>query len=234
MIGIKKMLLIVAIFSVAMGFLESSVVIYIREIYYPEGFDFPLVSFDNLILITELLREAATILMLISIALLAAWNFYQQFAIFLYSFGIWDITYYIFLKLLIDWPASIFTWDILFLIPVPWIGPVIAPCLLSLTMITLALIIIYLQEQKYKVKLLWKDWLLLIIGSLVVIGSFTVDYISIICNNTSTREIGTMIDHLQQFVPDKFNWYLFFIGWIFIVTDTYFIYHRSKKSVPGI
>ncbi len=234
MIKIRKMLFIVAIFSVAMGFLESSVVIYIREIYYPEGFDFPLVSFDNLILITELLREAATILMLISIALLAAGNFNQQFAIFLYSFGIWDITYYIFLKLLIDWPASIFTWDILFLIPVPWIGPVIAPCLLSLTMITLALIIIYLQEQKYQVKLLWKDWLLLIIGSLVVIGSFTVDYFSIICNNTSTGEIGTMIDHLQQFVPDKFNWYLFFIGWIFIVADIYYIYHRSKKCVPEI
>ena len=223
--------MIVTVFSVAMGFLESSVVIYLREIYYPDGFEFPLVPFDGRILIIELLREAATILMLISIALLAVGNFSKQFGIFLYSFGVWDITYYIFLKLLIDWPASLLTWDILFLIPVPWVGPVMAPCLLSLTMIALALILILPYKEKYQVNLSWKDWLLLIIGSLIVIGSFTIDYFHIIFNKANAGEISTMLHMLQHYIPRNFNWYLFFIGWMFIVSDILYIYIRSKRNV---
>ena len=59
-----------AFFGIAMAFLESAVVIYLRKIYYPEGFSFPLSPIDSLIGITEILREAATLIMLISIAIL--------------------------------------------------------------------------------------------------------------------------------------------------------------------
>lgn len=228
---IKYILSVLTIFSIAMGFLESAVVVYIRALYYPNGFEFPLVPFDNIILVTELFRELATMLMLLSIAIVIGKNFIQRFAMFLYAFGIWDIFYYLFLKLLIDWPASLFTWDILFLLPVPWIGPVLVPCLLSLTMITLALSLIFLQERQYQVELHLVDWILLILGSLVVIGSFTADYLSIIMKSTKSKEVGSLLDNLQDFVPNEYNWFVFIIGWSLILTGIFIINRRSIKSV---
>lgn len=228
---IKYILSVLTIFSIAMGFLESAVVVYIRALYYPNGFEFPLIPFDNIILVTELFRELATMLMLLSIAIVIGKNFIQRFAMFLYAFGIWDIFYYLFLKLLIDWPASLFTWDILFLLPVPWIGPVLVPCLLSLTMITLALSLIFLQERQYQVELHLVDWILLILGSLVVIGSFTADYLSIIMKSTKSKEVGSLLDNLQDFVPNEYNWFVFIIGWSLILTGIFIINRRSIKSV---
>ena len=116
-----KILFWVAIFSIAMGYLESAVVIYIREIYYPEGFSFPLKVLDNHILVTELLREAATLIMLIGIGVVAGKTPIERFGLFIYSFGWWDIFYYIFLKALVGWPESLLTWDILFMVPTTWV-----------------------------------------------------------------------------------------------------------------
>ena len=129
----------VIIFSIAMAFLESAVVVYIREIYYPEGFNFPLKLIDNHIAITELLRELATVIMLIAIAVLAGKNSYERFAYFILSFAIWDIFYYVFLKMILNWPLSFLEWDVLFLLPYTWVGPVIAPIINSILMIILAL-----------------------------------------------------------------------------------------------
>src|SRR5579859_4688314 len=130
------------LFSIAMGFLETAVVVYLRKIYYPHGFQFPLTPVDPDIGLVEFLREAATIIMLVGIGIIAGKNTSQKFAIFLYCFAVWDIFYYVFLKLLLGWPESLFTWDILFLIPVPWVGPVLAPSIVALTMIAFALVTI--------------------------------------------------------------------------------------------
>ena len=96
----KKTLLWVAIFSTAMGYLECTVVVYLREIYYPGGFNFPLAPIDKPIAITEIGREAATLVMLLGIGFLAGKTAVQRFAYFIYSFAIWDIFYYVFLKVL--------------------------------------------------------------------------------------------------------------------------------------
>jgi hypothetical protein len=79
--------------------------------------------------------------MLAAIALAVARNARQWTAAFAIAFGVWDIVFYACLKLLLGWPASLFTWDILFLIPVPWVGPVIAPVLVSLTMIAAGILV---------------------------------------------------------------------------------------------
>src|SRR6218665_2831025 len=140
--SLKKTLFWVSAFAVAMGFLESAVVIYLRAIYYKTGFDFPLTPMDPALAKVELLREAATVIMLVGIGYLAGTTRLQRFAFFCLSFAIWDIFYYVFLYLFLGWPTSLFTWDILFLIPLPWIGPVWAPCLLALLMIIGSLLII--------------------------------------------------------------------------------------------
>ena len=155
-------LLIISIFSIAMGFLESSVVVYLREIYYPNGFNFPLAPIDKHIAITKILREAATVIMLFSIGYLAAKSIASRLAWFIFSFAIWDIFYYVFLKLLINWPESLLTDDILFLIPVTWVGPVITPVIVSLSMIFLALVILYFESENISVKIIRLEWILFI------------------------------------------------------------------------
>ncbi len=126
---------VTCVFAAAMGILEAAVVVYLRRIYYPAGFGFPLVAFEPSILRVEVIREAMTILMLACLAILAAERVWSRLMAFLFAFAVWDIVYYLGLKLFLNWPASFLAPDILFLIPKPWIGPVLAPILVSLVWI---------------------------------------------------------------------------------------------------
>jgi hypothetical protein len=148
----RKVLIGLVLFSAAFGYLEAAVVIYLRSIYAPlRGHFYPASAGDLFPLLTlaqlrslgpehlirlqiEVGREFATLLMLAGAALVAACNVRAWVAAFVLCFGVWDISFYLFLKILIGWPASLFTWDILFLIPVPWSGPVLAPVLTAVSM----------------------------------------------------------------------------------------------------
>lgn len=192
----------VTVFSIAMGFLETAVVIYLRELYYPQGFAFPLKSMPVHIIITELLRELATVIMLLYIGILSRKTFNQRFAYFLLSFAVWDLFYYVFLKVLLNWPESIFDWDVLFLIPAPWIGPVLAPCIVSFTMIAFALILLQ-KETLQPTRLKVQDWLILVSISLLYIFSFTQDQFQ------SLQAPANGLMNMEVNVPASFNWYLF-------------------------
>ena len=91
-------------------------VIYLRELYYPVGFKFPVTPIARHVAITELFRELATMVMLLAPAAMLTMKRMERFAWFCYCFGVWDIFYYVFLKAVLDWPASLFDWDILFLV----------------------------------------------------------------------------------------------------------------------
>jgi hypothetical protein len=114
----------VGLFGVAFGYLEAAVVVYLRAIYYPDGFAFPLILADMDVALVELGRELATLLMLLGIAGLAARSAWGRFGAFAVGFGVWDLVYYAALKVALDWPESMGTWDVLFLIPGIWTGPV--------------------------------------------------------------------------------------------------------------
>ena len=90
---IKKIinkLLWITVFSVAMGFLESVVVVYLRTIFYPQGFNFPLKLINSpLISVVEVWREVATIIIFFSLSMILAKRFYERIAYFLFSFAIW-------------------------------------------------------------------------------------------------------------------------------------------------
>jgi hypothetical protein len=174
-----KTFLIVVTFSIAFGYIEAAVVVYLRQIFYPDGFTFPLTIFgidalSRRILLTEIGREAATIVLIFTTAWLSGHNRQQRFAYFLIIFAVWDIFYYVWLKVLLDWPASIMDWDILFLIPVTWASPVLYPVLISATLIIFAAIILYLSccGRPLKVKLL--DWLAFLASIIIIVGSFCI------------------------------------------------------------
>lgn len=130
-----RTIFLVTIFAAAFAFVESTVVVYLRQILYPEGFAFPLKLATLSEAAIEAVREFATLIMLAAVGMLAGKTPWQRFSYFMIGFGVWDIFYYVWLKLILDWPASVLDWDVLFLIPIPWIGPVIAPVLVSLAMI---------------------------------------------------------------------------------------------------
>ncbi len=113
--------------AAAMAYLESAVVVYLRMLYYPEGFTVLLKSMPLSVYFIELSRETATIVMLVVVARLALRPFWLRLSAFLFLFAGWDIFYYLWLYLLIHWPPSLKTRDILFLIPLAWIGPVWSP-----------------------------------------------------------------------------------------------------------
>lgn len=233
---IIKTMIWLTIFSIAMGFLETSVVVYLRELYYPDGFKFPLVPVTRDIATTEFFRELATIIMLIGIGVMVGKNAIQRFVFFLYSFAIWDIFYYVFLKVLLNWPESLFTWDILFLIPVPWVGPVIAPCIISLSMIVFTFVVVYFQEKGKHVHITFMEWLLFIFGSITTVLSFMWDYIIYVSSYGADKGIWTlssnknMFDEVKNYVPQHFNWWLFWIGQGIICLVIWMIYKRARKS----
>lgn len=231
--AVNKTLTWVAIFSIAMGLLESAVVIYLRELYYPQGFSFPLSAMQDKVAITEILREAATLIMLIAIGIISGKTATEKFAYFIYSFAIWDIFYYVFLKLLINWPESLFTWDILFLLPTTWVGPVISPILLALSMIGLSLAIVYFTNKNSNTKILRPEWLLLIIGSVISIVAFTYEYVGFLLKKFTIIEAftpnQTLMDYALTFVPKSFPWGIFIIGFFTILGGIILFILRNRK-----
>ncbi|MBS1637628.1 MAG: hypothetical protein JST26_17065 [Bacteroidetes bacterium] len=233
----KKTLLWLSLFAIAMGFLETSVVVYLRELYYPQGFNFPLVIIPNKIAVVEFWREFATIIMLIGAGYMCGHNRLTRFAYFLIAFAIWDIFYYIFLYILIQWPQSLFTWDILFLIPVPWTGPVIAPCLVASGLIVFGLYILYFTDRLSHTAINPTQWMLLILGVVVVILSFVWDYLTVAANSGSfiwtIHSDSSLFEELKSYVPNRFNWLIFSTGMVLSAVGTYG-YIRSNLAIKPV
>lgn len=128
--------LAVVVFALAMGWLEAATVYYLRVLVdrvepYQSN---PLPERAGLEEV-ELAREAATLVMLFTVGVLAARAWQTRLAYMAVAFGVWDISYYVFLKAMSGWPRSLLDWDILFLLPLPWWGPVLAPVSIAVLMI---------------------------------------------------------------------------------------------------
>ena len=165
----------VLLFAIAFAFVESAVVVYLRAIYYPEGFSFPLRMMSQQHLSVELWREFSTLVMLVAVGWLAGASRWQRFSYFLIAFGVWDIFYYVWLKALLHWPQTLLDPDILFLLPIPWIGPVIAPVAVSLIMIIAGVLIIRKEERGERFHPTVSVWLIAVIATGVLLFSFMID-----------------------------------------------------------
>lgn len=181
-----------------MAYLEAAVVVYLRLIYYPGGFDFPLVAPSGGTILIELGREAATILMLVAIGFLCGRSKIERFAYLLLAFGIWDVMYYVWLKVQIGWPSSFLTWDILFLVPLPWVGPVLAPVLVSIAMIWASLRIVSYEDKVRRLTFPRRAWWGEILAGFVIILSFLWDAGNVISGGH----------------PNPFRWDVFAMGLI--------------------
>jgi hypothetical protein len=203
------------LFGTAFGYLEAAVVSYLRTLHEPArlryysgrapGDLFPLLTLQQLrasgpvqtqTLPVEVGREAATIIMLAAVALAVARNAGQWAAAFVIGFGAWDLTFYLFLKLLLGWPASLLTWDILFLIPVPSVGPVWAPVLVSVAMIVAGVWQFRSEACERPVRIGWAEWVGILVGATIIVVAFAMDYRNIMAGGR----------------PEQFHWAVFLVG----------------------
>jgi hypothetical protein len=133
---VRRQLIVITLFAAAFGFVEASVVVYLRaatgllpgyaesladvrrsqEIYQPA---ISISQISHSLVTIEVCREAATMIMLTMVALLAAPTRRERWAAFLWAFSFWDLSYYAGLWAIIRWPTSFLDLDVLFLIPVP-------------------------------------------------------------------------------------------------------------------
>jgi hypothetical protein len=202
-----------ACYAVAMAAVESAVVVYLRALH---AGDAPLsvlqYELPTRLILIEVGREVATVVMILAVAALAARAKREVFLYFALIFGIWDIFYYVWLWVFIGWPPSLLTWDILFLIPVPWVGPVLAPVIVSLCLIVGALWLLARPE----LRLPRLAWGLAILGALLIVLSFAVDF----------RYALARTD------PPRFRWELFGAGVLVGVLGM--IWGRSHALPPHI
>lgn len=235
-IPLRKKVIILTAFSVAMGFLEAVVVVYLRQLYYPEGFSFPLKAMLPEVFSLESLREISTVIMLVCVGVITGRNFMERLAWSIYCFGIWDIFYYVWLKVLLDWPPSLMTWDILFLIPIVWSGPVLAPMICSLTMVTLAAVILIYQERGYTVTLNPAHRTFLVLGAILIVSAFVWEYAKLIVQGgflTRLRTLGrdpAFQEAVARYAPDTFNWYFFLAGEGLMLLYVILLWKRIRKS----
>jgi hypothetical protein len=177
----------------AFGVIEGAVVVYLRDLTYPEGFAFPLKEMPWRLLVLEVARESATLVLLLGVAFLAERTPLRRFAVFAFSFGVWDLVYYVTLKVCLGWPADVLTWDVLFLIPVVWTGPVLAPVLVSVALVAAAIDLLARPEPR----LTPADWGVEIAAGLAVLASFFW--------NLPAVSAGE--------VPRSYPWWLFLLGY---------------------
>jgi len=141
--GVRLRLVALVVFGIGFGYVEAAVVSYLRRIIgYQSGYrvgarrvylDLGFIAFvqpNRTVLVdpgltqVEIAREAATLVMLVAIAVVAGQTLRRRLAAFFIAFTVWDLTYYLFLRVLDGWPTSLADLDVFFLIPVPWVGPV--------------------------------------------------------------------------------------------------------------
>jgi len=232
----NNQLIWLAVFGIAMGLLEAIVVVYLRKLYFPGGFRFPLRFIPEQMLRMEILRELSTLVMLVALATIAARTFVPRFAVFLFVFGVWDIFYYFFLKVLLDWPQSFFTWDVLFLIPLTWLAPILAPLICALTMIGLAVLLIVLHRSHKRVRIGWLAWLIMTAGAGAIFSTFIADFAEIVIKGgfvTHFAELAGNRDFqtaVASFVPTYFNWWLFSAGEALILLSGVVVYLKTMRK----
>ncbi len=149
-----KTLSALLIFGIAFGYIEGSVAHYLRMHFYPNGFiDFSVHAIDQRSLFIEMVREACTLIVIGIAAILSARSPMCRIANYVFIFGVWDISYYGALYLFEGWPSSLFTWDVLFLIPSAWYAPVIAPISISFVGIIGAVLLNVIEQRNGRIRL---------------------------------------------------------------------------------
>jgi hypothetical protein len=204
----KQRWLTVGLYAAAMAYVESAVVLYLRTMgghmdpYHPDPLTLP----EDLIR-AEMVREAATLIMLLAVGWLAGRTWRSRLGYTLVAFGAWDILYYVFLVPLSGWPRSLLDWDILFLLPLPWWGPVLAPVSIAVLMVMGGTLVSLFDRPE---RALWPGawaWGASLVGVALALYVFMADAI---------RAAGGGAEAIRRVLPTKFDWPVFVAAWLLL------------------
>jgi hypothetical protein len=198
--GERARLPTVFVFAVAMAWVEAACVYYLRVMVDRiDPYQANPLPLRGTVGEVELAREAATLVMLATLGMLAGRTWPARLGYTAIAFGVWDIFYYVFLRIMSGWPRSLFDWDILFLLPLPWWGPVLAPVLIALLMIvggTLATRSAFRGPASAFTRTLWRFQA---VGIGLALYVFMADSLGAVSRGLDVRAI----------VPTAFNWPLY-------------------------
>jgi len=192
---------VVLTFAIAMAWVESASVYYLRalvdriEPYQPN----PLPINDALGYV-ELWREASTLVMLATLGMLAGRTWRRRAGYAAIAFGAWDIFYYVFLRIMTGWPRTLLDWDILFLLPLPWWGPVIAPVSIAMLMVLWGTIATQSADDEAEPR---STWVLASAGIGLALGVFMID---------AWRALPQGREAILQVLPTEFYWLPFWVA----------------------
>jgi hypothetical protein len=209
------------VLALAFGQIEASVVVYLREITarapFREaditGLQVSLVTLPANLVMVEVVREACTIFLLAAVAWLAGRRLADRAGAFLLSFGVWDLTYYAVLKIVLGWPANLGTWDILFLIPLPWVAPVWAPGTVATIFIAAGSYLFWAPEHPRTYR--WPDIGVLTASVLLTIASFLMEWRAAV----------------QHSVPERFPSWLFWAG--VVLGTAWFVWVERRATTES-
>jgi hypothetical protein len=210
---------IVIAYAVAMAYLESAVVVYLQLALGGQvGAIFPLrpaIVAGDLVAI-EVGREAATLVMIAAVGVLAGRTRVERLAWGAVVFGAWDIGYYAWLFVFSGWPPSLATTDLLFLIPVPWVGPVWSPVIVSMALVGVGLVAARAVRSGRPLVLSRGHWLAGLAGGLLVVLSWTLD---------AERLIGGGL-------PGSYPWPVFAAGMLLALAAAFDALRSTRPPSP--
>ena len=190
------------VFGLTFGLIEAAVVVYLRQIggYGPDQL-FPVMqSLDpglEHIFSIERLREGATLVLMAGPAYLFSNRLFERFLGYALVFGIWDLSYYGFLRVFAGWPPSLLSYDVLFLIPTLWVAPVLCPVLISVSLVVFTSAYLLIAQRRMERSPSVLQWLLALLGAALMQLSFV--------NNADY--------YLEGGMPPKFSWLIFAGGY---------------------
>jgi hypothetical protein len=197
--------LVVVVFAIGMAWMEAATVYYLRVMVDRlDPYQANPLPMSGALGPVELVREAATLVMLLTVGMLAGRTLRTRLGYTAIAFGVWDIFYYVFLKMIYDWPKSLFDWDVLFLLPLPWWGPVLAPVCIALLMIVWGTLItqraVKPPARSVASKFCWRlNWL----GISLALYVFMAD---------ALRTVPQGIEATRTVLPTAFDWPMFVVA----------------------
>ncbi len=212
----------VSLYAVAMAWVEAAIVYYLRTIanqpdpYQPIAAEFPLT-----LVRTEMGREAATLLMLLAVGWLAGRSWRSRLGYTLVAFGLWDTFYYVFLSVITGWPRSLADWDILFLLPLPWWGPVWSPVSIAALMVAGGTLMSRYDQAQHR---LWpRGWAWSVQGAGLVLALY-------VFMADALRVMGEGIEAWRVLRPTWFNWPLFLVALLLMSAPFLDVWRRRRNG----
>ena len=207
---------IVITFAVAMAWVEAACVFYLRALVDRiEPYQATPLPINGALGNVELWREAATLVMISTLGVLAGRTWRRRAGYAAIAFGTWDIFYYVFLRLMSGWPRTLLDWDILFLLPLPWWGPVLAPVSIALVMILWGTLATLSSDSATDAR--WA-WPLACVGMALALAVFMVD---------AWRALPDGREAVLGVLPTRFNWPLFGVALLLMASPAV---HRVAVS----